>query len=305
MKTVVFVSFLVSLVRASDPFEFTISSCPDGQFRSLDNGVESCKVCFKPTFRAAYGVATSDTIDAKFQHDRCCRDPEQHVCKVMKAEYEANCPCAADNDHCFNAWDPTGVNVLHLDLSLLDNPDTFQYTDAAGEDQANSTEWVDMGYGIDDEFETYITFMSLIPDGPTVNKTMFIENQEMTIDCTQPDMVDWCASTISTCTEATASIIVSTLYHVGDESDWHFTLAGTILNREGVAGDIELLVVDYAHSMHQYYNVLNENYVTHDQWEKDNNHLRCITDEGGSCSPEETRRRRLLGGGNRRGNCRL
>jgi hypothetical protein len=57
MRAVVFVSLLVSLVRASDLFAFDETlSCPDGQYRSLDDGVQSCKDCSKPTMRAAYGV---------------------------------------------------------------------------------------------------------------------------------------------------------------------------------------------------------------------------------------------------------
>ena len=136
MKSVVLASLLLSLVRASDLFAFDEAlSCPDGQFRSLDGEAQSCKVCYKPTFRAAYGVATTDLApDNPHYHTKCCANPDQHVCQVMKAEYDANCPCAADNDHCFNpnGWQPTGVNVVHLNLALLEDPTQFQYTAAAG-----------------------------------------------------------------------------------------------------------------------------------------------------------------------------
>ena len=296
MKTFILVSLLVSLVRASDLFAFDEAlSCPDGQFRSLDGEAQSCKVCYKPTFRAAYGVASPKGTGDMYQHTKCCANPDQHVCQVMKAEYEANCPCATDNDHCFQTWDPTGVNVIHLNLTLLEDPNQFQYTAAAGEDQAFFEDWQALSYNINSPFKTYISFLSLIPGGPEVlDKEMTVENQQIEINCTEADLAPWCALTTKSCTRATAMIMVSSLTHPTADSTWSFTLSGTILNRDGEAGDIELLVVDYAESMHQYYNVLNEDVTQHDQWERDNNQVRCITGEGGSCPViAGTRRRRL------------
>ncbi len=290
MKYVILVSLLVSLVRASDLFAFDEAlSCPTGQFRSLDGEAQSCKVCYKPTFRAAYGVDTPEGTGDLYKHTKCCAHPDQHVCQVMKAEYDANCPCAADNDHCFQAWDPTGVNVIHLDLSLLEDPNTFQYTAAAGENQA-SIGW--SGGSINAEFKTHVAFTSIIPGGPEVPyKELTIKDQQFTIDCTETDMVEWCASTAKTCTRATAMIIVSILTHPDYLNDWMFTLTSLILNRNGEAGDIDLLVTDHAAS--QYQLGLNPDTAVHDEWERNNNLVQCITGDGGSCVTTG-RRRRLL-----------
>ena len=293
MKVIVLVSLLVSLVRASDLFEFTIDACPDGQFRSLDGEAQSCKVCYKPTFRAAYGVASPKGTGDMYQHTKCCANPDQHVCQVMKAEYDANCPCAADNDHCFipNGWEPQGVNVIHLDLSLLENHNTFQYTAAAGENQA-SIGW--SGGSINAEFKTYISFLSLIPGGPEVlDKEMTVENQQIEVNCAEADLAPWCASTTKSCTQATAMIMVSSLTHPTADSTWSFTLSGTILNRDGEAGDVELLVVDYAESQYQW--GLSQDTAVHDEWERENNLLQCVTRPGLSCQSGSRRRRRLLG----------
>ena len=296
MKTVILVSLLISLVRASDLFEFTIDACPDGQFRSLDGEAQSCKVCYKPTFRAAYGVASPEGTGDMYQHTKCCANPDQHVCQVMKAEYDANCPCAADNDHCFQAWDPTGVNVIHLNLDLLENPNQFQYTEAAGEDQRSFADWEALNYTIDGEFETSVSFMSIIPGGPEVPyKELTIADQQLKIDCTEPDLAPWCASTTKSCTRETALIIQTTLHHPTAVTDWYFALTGTILNRDGEAGDVELLVVDYAESQYQW--GLNPDTAVHDEWEREFNLLQCITGEGGSCATTGRRRRRLLQGG--------
>lgn len=297
MKTVILVSLLVSLVRASDLFAFDEAlSCPEGQFRSLDGEAQSCKVCYKPTFRAAYGVATTDLLpNNTHYHTKCCAHPDQHVCQVMKAEYNANCPCAADNDHCFQAWDPTGVNVIHLNLTLLEDPNTFQYTAAAGEDQTNldNTPFPD-GYDKDSLYKTHVGFTSIIPGGPEVPyKELTIENQQFTINCTEADMLEWCASTTKTCTRETAMIIVAILTHPDYLNDWSFTLTSLILNRNGEAGDISLLVTDHAESQYQW--GLSQDTAIHDEWERNNNLVQCITGEGGSCAT--TRRRRLLQNG--------
>ena len=296
MKSVVLASLLLSLVRASDPFAFDENlSCPDGQFRSLDGEAQSCKVCYKPTFRAAYGVASPEGTGDMYQHTKCCANPDQHVCQVMKAEYEANCPCAADNDHCFQAWDPTGVNVIHLNLTLLEDPNQFQYTAAAGEDRTNldNTPFPD-NYDKDSLYKTHVGFTSIIPGGPEVPyKELTIENQQFTINCTETDMVEWCASTAKTCTRDTAMIIVAILTHPDNLYDWSFTLTGTILNRDGEAGDIDLLVTDHAESQYQW--GLNPDTAIHDEWEREFNLLQCVTRPGLSCQSGSRRRRRLQG----------
>ena len=289
MKAVVLVSLLLPLVRA---FEFTEPPCPEGHFRSLDDGVQSCKVCYKPTFRAAYGV---DAVGVASDHPTCCTSPDHPVCQAMKAEYEANCPCAGDNGHCFapGKWDPSGVNVLHMDLSLLADNTTFQYSAAAGEDTVDYTTFP-AGYTKDSTYSAYVSFVGIIPGGPeVVDQVMTIENQRITINCTTTEMAPWCASTVHACSHDTALLIVSTL-HIPDHPEWWFTLTATLLNRHGVPGDIDLHVVDNAETMYQYDTVLNQNVTAHDQWELENNLVQCITRPGEECASSRRRRRRRL-----------
>ena len=289
----VFIYMLQYVHSMDDPsdlsFDWDIAACPNNQFRRVKNGVEECKRCFKPTIKGVYSSAVTDGDD-RYKHGQCCTNPTHHVCRKMKAEYEDRCSCTDPaNAHCFDSFNPSGVNVLHLDLSLLEGDTTFAYTEAAGANQ-----------------------LALLPDGYTANSkytasvkltgfdtviSIPIEYQMTVIDCTGA-LQPWCNAFIPSCTTPTVrwqdSNITITNPTNQEETDWVGKFTATWLNRAGDAGDITFTIVDYAENQAKLLeyatDIAQEDYTALDAWQLENNIKQCFTPDFSAC-PVESRRR--------------
>ena len=276
-------------------FDWTIAACPSDQFRRLKNGVEECKRCFKPTIKGVYSSAVTDGDD-QYKHGQCCTNPTHHVCRKMKAEYEDRCSCTDPaNAHCFDSFDPYGVNVLHLDLSILENTG------------------LPTGY---DRNSMYVALLSV--EGSATPIPMPVVNQMTTIDCTGA-LGAWCQSFIPSCTTPLdmgqhATIGIASPQNTA-ETTWSGQFTATILNRAGDAGDVTFTIVEYVANQVKIVEFAGD-LAALDAWQLANNIKQCFTPVGETCPVESrrrlaetfagrSRRRRLLGGGNRRGNCRL
>ena len=279
-------------------FDWTIAACPSDQFRRLKNGVEECKRCFNPTIKGVYSSAVTDGDD-QYKHGQCCTNPTHHVCRKMKAEYEDRCSCTDPaNAHCFDSFDPYGVNVIHLDLSILENTG------------------LPIGY---DRNSMYVALLSV--EGSATPIPMPVVNQMTTIDCTGA-LGTWCQSFIPSCTtpwvmgqHATIHIMDPQTQSISQTETWSGQFTATILNRAGDAGDVSFTIVEYVENQAKLVE-FDGDLAALDAWQLENNIEQCFTPVGETCPVESrrrlaetfagrSRRRRLLGGGNRRGNCRL
>ena len=258
-------------------FDWSIAACPNNQFRRLKNGVEECKRCFSPTIKGVYSSTVTDGAD-QYKHGQCCTNPTHHVCRKMKAEYEDRCTCTDPaNAHCFNDFDPFGVNVLHLDLSILE------------------TTGLPTGY---DANSAYVAVLNL-ESGGTI--PMPIQNQTTTIDCTNTLLQTWCQSFIPSCTtplvmgqHATIHIMDLQTQSISTTETWSGQFTATILNRAGDAGDVTFTIVEYAENQVKVAEFATQigqgDYAALDAWQLENNIEQCFTPVGETC-PVESRRR--------------
>lgn len=297
-------------------FDWSISECKDGYFRRLLNGVEECKKCYKPTMKHAYTSSPSLSVDEKFQHGACCANPSHHVCMKMNEEYKRKCDCSAtENEYCFENFNPYGVNVLHMDLSLIEGSG-FSYTDQAAADYRLHTPLPD-GYDRNSRYYADVAFTSISEGSPSIQLMLPVENQQMIIDCSpQGVLAPWCQSCLGNCVNRTAHLITPFL-HIYDEDagtflDWTYNFGATLLNRFGVPGDEEFTIVDLAREHDTWIYAMTEyphpnhphDFTTmavlfHDALLREFNIATCFTPPGGTCESSGSRRRLLTQKGKR------
>lgn len=297
-------------------FDWSIPECEDGYFRRLLNGVEECKKCYKPTMKHAYTSSPDLSVDGKFRHGPCCANPSHHVCIKMNEEYKRKCDCSAtESGYCFESFNPYGVNVLHMDLSLIEGSG-FSYSNQADEEYRLNTP-LPVGYDRNSLFYATVAFTSISEGSPSISQLLPIENQQMIIDCSpQGVLAPWCQSCLSNCENRTAHLLTPFLSIIDHETntalDWTYHFGATLLNRFGVPGDEEFTIVDLArehqtwidakaafpHTNHPH-DFTVEAVLFHDALQREFNIAKCFTPPGGTCESGGSMRR-LLGQKSRR-----
>ena len=172
-------------------------TCDGGYKKRLNDGTVECETsCSRDIFRETYKDAAGT---------RCCTQKDNALCVEIKSEFESECGSCGS---CMETFRSNGMNYAKLDLSswnLDENSPLVQNLNDPDHAFVGTT--------------TYINFDSDVE----ITKAQTFKNYRLEVDCTDPELEDFCASCERGLCENTGAKVMMTTFSDPDQTYCYHT----------------------------------------------------------------------------------
>lgn len=193
-------------------------TCDGGYKKRLNDGTVECETsCNRGIFRETYKDAAGT---------RCCTQKDNALCVEIKSEFESECGSCGS---CMETFRSNGMNYAKVDLSswnLDENSLLVQNLNDPNHAFVGTT--------------TYIIFGSDVE----ITKAQTFKNYRLEVDCTDPELEEFCASCELMC-ENTGAKVMMTTFSDPDQTYCYHT--GATCEEDEDCGDGDYCTNDFQH----------------------------------------------------------